>query len=74
MKDKNMENINHLLNKRSKNILINKIDVAYREIENIDMQYSVMKAILNCFKEDTLKKILKATKKARKIEKQLEVE
>jgi len=51
-----------------KNILINKIDVAYREIENLEYQYTVMKSILNCFKDDTLKKILKVTKQAKKLE------
>lgn len=51
-----------------KNVLINRIDVAYRELENIDMQYTVMKSILNCFKDETLKKILKVVKEAKKIE------
>ncbi len=51
-----------------KNILINKIDVAYRDIENLEYQYTVMKSILNCFKDDTLKKILKVTKQAKKLE------
>ena len=45
-----------------KNILINKIDVAYRDIENIDYQYIVMKSILNNFNENQLKVILKGTK------------
>ena len=30
----------------SKDVLINKIDVAYREVENLDYQYMVMKSIL----------------------------
>ena len=69
MTNKNMENINHLLNKRSKNILINKIDVEYREIENIDNQYQVMKTILNCFNDKHLKAILKFTKEVKKLDK-----
>jgi len=68
MTDKNMENINHILNKRSKNILINKIDVAYRDIENFDYQYVIMKSILNRFNERQLKVILKSCKMARKLE------
>ena len=49
-----------------KNILINQIDVAYRDIENIDYQYIVMKSILNNFNENQLKVILNGTKKLRK--------
>tara|TARA_B110000285_G_scaffold212903_1_gene256812 strand:+ start:685 stop:858 length:174 start_codon:yes stop_codon:yes gene_type:complete len=52
-----------------KNILINRIDVAYRDIENIDYQYIVMKCILNNFNENQLKVILKGTKKIVKINK-----
>ena len=63
-----MEDINNLLNKRSKNILINKIDVAYRDIENFDYQYVIMKSILNRFNEEQLKVILKSCKMARKLE------
>ena len=55
-----------------KNILINKIDVAYRDIENIDYQYIVMKSILNNFNENQLKVILKGTKKIVKINKKEE--
>ena len=51
-----------------KNILINQIDVAYRDIENIDYQYIVMKSILNNFNENQLKVILNGTKKIVKIE------
>ena len=52
-----------------KNILINRIDVIYRDIENIDYQYIVMKCILNNFNENQLKVILKGTKKIVKINK-----
>tara|TARA_Y100000389_G_C17122601_1_gene346177 strand:- start:36 stop:218 length:183 start_codon:yes stop_codon:yes gene_type:complete len=51
-----------------KNILINQIDVAYREIENFEYQYVVMKSILNNFNENQLKVILNGTKKIKKIE------
>lgn len=56
----------------TKNILINRIDVAYRDIENIDYQYIVMKSILNNFNENQLKVILKGTKKIVKINKKEE--
>ena len=46
----------------NKDVLINKIDVAYREVENLDYQYMVMKSILNNFSEKQLKVILKGTK------------
>ena len=64
-----MEDINNLLNKRSKNILINKIDVEYRDIQNIDNQYHVMKTILNSFNDKHLKAILKFTKEVKKLDK-----
>lgn len=52
----------------TKNILINRIDVAYRNIENFEYQYVVMKSILNNFNENQLKVILNGTKKIKKIE------
>tara|TARA_R110000823_G_C15615171_1_gene466948 strand:- start:98 stop:319 length:222 start_codon:yes stop_codon:yes gene_type:complete len=52
----------------TKNILINRIDVAYRDIENFEYQYVVMKCILNNFNENQLKVILNGTKKVKKIE------
>lgn len=57
-----------------KNILINQIDVAYRDIENNDYQYIVMKSILNNFNENQLKVILNGTKKIVKINKKEEKE
>ena len=44
----------------SKNVLINKIDVKYREIENNDFQYQIMHKILSKFGNTDLQKILKA--------------
>ena len=42
-----------------KYILINKIDVCYRSIENLDNQYDVMFNILSSSNETKLKEILK---------------
>lgn len=56
----------------TKNILINRIDVAYRNIENFEYQYVVMKSILNNFNENQLKVILNGTKKIVKINKKEE--
>jgi len=52
-----------------KNILINRIDVAYREIENFEYQYVVLKSILNNFNENQLKVILDGTNKIKKLDK-----
>ena len=46
-----------------KNILINQIDVAYRDIENIDYQYIVMKSILNNFNEKSIESYFKMVQK-----------
>ena len=51
-----------------KNILVNKVDVAYRELQNLDYQYAIMKAILINFNEKQLEVILKGCKMARKLE------
>lgn len=56
------------MNDNDKNIMINKIDIAYREIENLDYQYIIMKSILKNFNDKQLKVILKGTKMARKLE------
>ena len=39
----------------NKKAMINKIDVDYRDIQNIDNQYHVMSTILNCFNDEQLK-------------------
>ena len=49
-----------------KYVLINKIDVSYRSIEDLDNQYDVMFNILNSFDEKKLKEILKYTIKVKK--------
>ena len=51
-----------------KNILVNKVDVAYRELQNLDYQYIIMKSILKNFNEKQLKVILKGCKMAKKLE------
>tara|TARA_R110000822_G_C14894335_1_gene448169 strand:+ start:235 stop:417 length:183 start_codon:yes stop_codon:yes gene_type:complete len=51
-----------------KNILVNKVDVAYRELQNVDYQYTIMKSILKNFNEKQLKVILKGCKMAKKLE------
>ena len=51
-----------------KNILVNKVDVAYRELQNLDYQYAIMKAILINFNEKQLEVILKGCKMAKKLE------
>jgi len=52
----------------NKKAMINKIDVDYRDIQNIDNQYHVMSTILNCFNDKQLKAILKLTKKVKKLD------
>jgi len=54
--------------KELKNILINHIDVKYREIENFEYQYQILSKILQAFEIKDLEKILKATKKVQKID------
>tara|TARA_Y100001963_G_scaffold105211_1_gene145196 strand:+ start:968 stop:1171 length:204 start_codon:yes stop_codon:yes gene_type:complete len=51
-----------------KTTLINKIDVKYREIENVEYQFQIITKILEAFEIKDLKKILKATKKIRRVE------
>jgi hypothetical protein len=50
-------------------ITFNKIDVAYRNIENNDNQYEVMRFILSCLSNaqlETTKKLIKAIKQMEK--------
>ena len=55
---------------KNKRILINKFDVLYREIENIDYQYALMSAILNRFNDEQLKSLIKSAKLTIKLEKE----
>ena len=56
------------INDQKKIIDINKIDVAFRELEDFDNQYEIMKFILNCLSD----KQIKDTKKLIKVWKQYE--
>ena len=56
------------INDQQKIIDINKIDVAFRELEDFDNQYEIMKFILNCLSD----KQIKDTKKLIKVWKQYE--
>jgi hypothetical protein len=50
---------------RERKILINKIDVEYRDIANFDNQFEVMTYILNCLSDEqlnTAKKLIKVWK------------
>ena len=50
---------------RERKILINKIDVEYRDITNFDNQFEVMSYILNCLSDEqlnTAKKLIKVWK------------
>jgi hypothetical protein len=55
---------------KNKRILINKFDVLYRDIQNIDYQYALMSAILNRFNEKQLKSLIKSAKMTIKLEKE----
>ena len=57
-----------LVNDKKRIIDINKIDVAYRELEDFDNQYEIMKFILSCLSD----KQIKDTKKLVKVWKQYE--
>jgi hypothetical protein len=62
-KEKNMEMT------RERKILINKIDVEYRDIANFDNQFEVMSYILNCLSDEqlnTAKKLIKVWKQQEK--------
>ena len=55
---------------KNKRILINRFDVLYRDIQNIDYQYALMSAILNRFNEKQLKSLIKSAKLTIKLEKE----
>jgi|TARA_R100000479_G_scaffold75413_1_gene36603 hypothetical protein len=56
------------VNDQKRIIDINKIDVAYRELEDNDNQYEIMKYILSCLSDQQIKE----TKKILKVWKQFE--
>ena len=54
---------------KERKILINKIDVEYRDIANFDNQFEVMSYILNCLSDEqlnTAKKLIKFWKQQEK--------
>ena len=51
-----------------KTTLINHIDIKYREIQNCEYQFQIISKILEAFEIKDLKKILRATKKIRRVE------
>jgi len=55
---------------KNKRILINRFDVLYRDIQNIDYQYAIMSAILERFNEKQLKSLIKSAKLTIKLEKE----
>jgi hypothetical protein len=55
---------------KNKRILINKFDVLYRDIQNVDYQFGIMSAILNRFNEKQLKSLIKSAKMTIKLEKE----
>ena len=50
------------------NILINNIDVKYREIENFENQFALLSGILNKFDTEDLQKILIASIRMQKFD------
>jgi hypothetical protein len=55
----------HMEMTKERKILINKIDVEYRDIANFDNQFEVMTYILNCLSDEqlnTAKKLIKVWK------------
>jgi hypothetical protein len=59
----------HMEMTRERKILINKIDVEYRDIANFDNQFEVMTYILNCLSDEqlnTAKKLIKVWKQQEK--------
>jgi ElaB/YqjD/DUF883 family membrane-anchored ribosome-binding protein len=65
MLNKNNNEVNNMLTpnqKRKRVFEMNKIDVLYRDIENIDDQYNVMFDILSCLDNNELSAIKKRIK------------
>jgi len=43
-----------MLINRKRRIIINQIDVNYRDLANVETQYEIMKYILNCLSDEQL--------------------
>ena len=59
------------VNDQKRIIDINKIDVAFRELEDLDNQYEIMKFILNCLSDQQIKDTKKLVKVWKQYEKKL---
>ena len=46
--------------RKQKQVIINRIDVKYREIENLDFQYAFFSKVMEKFSNENLEKMLKA--------------
>ena len=61
-----------LVNDQKRIIDINKIDVAYRELEDNDNQYEIMKFILSCLSDQQIKDTKKLVKVWKQYERKLQ--
>ena len=60
------------INDQKRIIDINKIDVAYRELEDNDNQYEIMKFILSCLSDQQIKDTKKLVKVWKQYERKLQ--
>ena len=60
------------VNDQKRIIDINKIDVAYRELEDFDNQYEIMKFILSCLSDQQIKDTKKLVKVWKQYERKLQ--
>ena len=60
------------VNDQKRIIDINKIDVAYRELEDNDNQYEIMKFILSCLSDQQIKDTKKLVKVWKQFERKLQ--
>jgi len=60
------------VNDQKRIIDINKIDVAYRELEDNDNQYEIMKYILSCLSDQQIKETKKLVKVWKQFERKLQ--
>ena len=60
------------VNDQKRIIDINKIDVAYRELEDSDNQYEIMKFILSCLSDQQIKDTKKLVKVWKQYERKLQ--
>ena len=61
--------ISKITKQDKKNVLINWIDIKYREIENFENQYNLLYAILNKFNVEDLQNIAIASVRMQKFDK-----